>query len=518
MKLNENLGLNNSLKLIAKSSLIVLFGILLSKILTYFYRIVIAREFGAEVYGTFMLAFMIVGWLTAISSLGFYHGLLRYVSQYRGKKEIEKIKYSFKIVLFTTTTLSIFLGLLLLLFSDFIAIEIFNTITLSKYLKYFSLAVPLTVILLTFFSILRAYELVGWNSFFENILSAGLKLFLLVFLVFLGFKTNAIIFSFILSLAFVTLISYLFIKKNLIRVLTSSNLPKSEKVILRRDLFSYSWPLLFAGILSTILYWIDSFFIGVFKSSTEVGFYNAAIPIAMLLLVSSDMFMQLFLPLINKSYAQKDLPLIKNLSKQVGKWILIINLPIFILLLFFPGTFINLFFGEEYLVASSSLRILSVGVLFSSVFSISAQAINMLGKSKLYLLNMVLAATLNTFLNYFLVPLEKIFWIDNSLGINGAAISTSISLLFLYSLFSFQSYYFLRMFPVKRKIINILGAVTISTYVLFFLRGLAEINLTTLLLLSSFFFLLYFFLLVALNGLDKNDFYVIKSIKKKLFG
>ena len=54
--------INSGLKLIAKSSAIMFIGIFLSKVLTYLYRIIIARNYSPEIYGLFSLSIMIAGW------------------------------------------------------------------------------------------------------------------------------------------------------------------------------------------------------------------------------------------------------------------------------------------------------------------------------------------------------------------------------------------------------------------------------------------------------------------------
>ena len=59
--MENNNEFDSNLKLIAKSSVIVFAGIFLSKIFTYLYRIIIAREFGPEAYGLFSLALVISG-------------------------------------------------------------------------------------------------------------------------------------------------------------------------------------------------------------------------------------------------------------------------------------------------------------------------------------------------------------------------------------------------------------------------------------------------------------------------
>ena len=90
----ENKQFEKSLLLIVTSSSIFLIGLILSKIFSYVYQIIIARIFGPETFGLFYLSTMIVGLLGAFASLGLLEGLLRYISFYRGKKD----KYKFTLI------------------------------------------------------------------------------------------------------------------------------------------------------------------------------------------------------------------------------------------------------------------------------------------------------------------------------------------------------------------------------------------------------------------------------------
>ena len=67
----ENKDISSHLKVIAKTSLIVFVGLLVSKILTYLYRIIIARYFGPEIYGLFSLALTIVSLFIIIAFVVF---------------------------------------------------------------------------------------------------------------------------------------------------------------------------------------------------------------------------------------------------------------------------------------------------------------------------------------------------------------------------------------------------------------------------------------------------------------
>jgi O-antigen/teichoic acid export membrane protein len=507
---NSDMNLDQSLKLIAKSSVIVFTAIVLSKILTYVYRVIIARNFGPEVYGLFSLAIMVLGWFVVFSRLGLPEGLLRYIPFYRGKKQKDKIKYLSKKTLAVIFCISLILGIILFFLSSFIASNIFNSPDLTIFLKIFSFILPFYVLLDTLLVFILSYEKIIWHSFIFNVTQIAIRVLVLIFLIFFGFKANAVAFSYIAG-TFIAFLLAFYVSKFIIKeTFGKYKLSKKEKSQAFRSLFNYSWPLLFFGLIFSIFHWTDSFIIGIFLDVKFVGFYNAAVPIALLLTVTSQIFIQLFFPFITKKYSKdkKNLSVIKQLSKQVSKWIYIINLPVLILMLIFPGVFINLFFGSQYLIAENALRLLAIGALFNSVFVISNNLISMLGKSKIILMDIILAAIINLILNIILVQ---------SYGITGAAFATTISLIVLNLLFLIQAKHYLSVIPLRKNMIKITLITLIPTALLVFLRSqLGAVNLLSLILLGSLFGLAYIALLFLSKSLDKNDLLILNAVLKKI--
>jgi O-antigen/teichoic acid export membrane protein len=421
---------DNSLKLIVKSSFIVLIGLILSKIFTYAYKIIIARYYGPEIYGLFSLATMILGLFVVFSSLGLSEGLLRYIPLYRGRSEINKIKYILKFSLTILLFSSILFGIALFFLSEFISIHIFHNPPLIIFLKWFSFLVPVSIFLNILLSLIRAYEKISSYSFITNILQPTLSLVVVLFFIFLGLKTNAIIPSYVISLLIALLISFLICKYKLSDAFGRYLLTSKNKKRIAWDMFSYSWPLIFLSVLTSILVWTDSFMIGYFVNVLQVGDYNVATTFVNLLNFASSIMILLFYPLAVRAFSTNKKKLIKDLSQQIIKWVLIINLPILIIFILFPGAIINLFFGADYLVAENSLRILSLGAFIFSALVISKDLISMEGRSKTLLIDLLVISLLNFFLNLILIP---------KFGINGAAFSTSISLLILGLIFALQS-------------------------------------------------------------------------------
>ena len=501
--------LNSSLKLIAKTSLIVLIGLILSKLATYIYRIIIARYYGSEAYGQFSLGLMIFSIFIAIASLGLIEGIIRFIPIYRGKNENHKINYLIKFAL----SLSLFCGILasvILYFSaNSISLNIFHNAELAFYLKIFAITIPIFLIGNIYLYVLRAYEEIGSYSFILNILQNIVKLAFILLFILLGFKAgNAIVYSYSFGILAVLVASYLLCKYKIPTLFIDKTPTPLAKIKIRTELVSYSWPIIFLGIISNILYWIDSFSIGYFKSVNDVGLYNAAVPIAALFTIAPDIFMQLFFPVINKEYGRKNIDLIKSLSKQVTKWIFIIDLPLFFLVLLFPGAIINPLFGYEYLVASNSLRFLALGAFISSVLGVSYYLVSMAGKSKVILANTIVFSLVNLAINILLVP---------KYGMNGASIATMISGITGSLVILFLARKYTSIFSLDKSMLKIFAVSLIPLAIMFILRSMVS-GLLSLILTGVLFGLSYLLIIFLTKCLDKSDAMIISSVKNKLFG
>ena len=500
----EKAEINRTLKVIAKSSVIVFIAIFLSKLFTYIYRIIIARNFGPAEYGLFTLSIMITGWFIAFSSFGLNQGLVRFISIFRGKNEAHNIKYTFQSSLKVSIISSFIACAILLLFSDLIANSIFGEPELKSFLIFFSTVIPLTVILEIFLAVVLAYEDIGWYSFIHQILIGVIKIVLILVLLFAGFKLGAIFFSFIASMLGALVISIILLKKKYAFIFEKAIKQKDTKVL--KELYSYSWPLLFYGLVWQIFHWTDSFAIGLLKTATDVGLYNAAVPIAFLLTATSQIFMQLFFPIINKEHARKNDEVVSQLSKQVGKWIFMANLPVFLLLVFFPKQILNLLFGSEYLAASNSLILLGIGTIIFSVFSVSNRLIAMSGRSKIIMLDIIVVFIINLVLNFLLIP---------KFGIDGAALATMISFIILSLISMMQSMKYSSIIPLRKKMINLILAGAISSILLFYLSKLFSQTPIGSAILIIIFVLSYLFFAFVLRGFDQNDTMVLKAALKK---
>lgn len=514
---NKEGPIQTSLKLIAKSSFIVFIGIILSKIFGYLFRIIIARSFGPEIYGLFSLGMAISGFFVSVFGLGLAEGLLRYIPILRGKNKNKEVIYLINTTIKVYIVFGIIGTIISYLSSEIIANQLFHDPSLVPIIRIFSVSMLIYMLQSVFLVVIRSFERVSTYSFLYNILQNLLRVVLLSFFVLIGLKSNGnyVVLSFALSALIVLVVAYLIVKKSVIKEFNLSKYKKFPK--LRKEFFSYSWPIIFSSVIGLIFTWIDSFSLAYYKSSYEVGLYNAAIPIAMIITFIPDLFMQLFSPMITRMYAKKDYSLIEQISKQVTKWIFILILPFSIIILFFPGAALNILFGRDFLLAENALRILLITYLIYSVSSTLPNMITMLGKSRLILLNIVITSILNLVLNSIFIPMKTILFMDNSLGIVGAALATLISVFLLNLMLLIEIRLYFPFIPLRKKMINIGIIGLISLIILFYVKDLFESNLTSMILVSLLFFLVYIFLIFISKSFDENDIYIFKKIVRKLF-
>jgi len=509
--MTKNIGemseLNDGLMSLAKTSVIVFIGLFFTKLFTYLYRILVARHFGSEIYGLFSLSLIILGISVTFSSLGLGDGVIRFISLYRGKNEENKIRYVFSFSMKFTIYSGIVSAILLFFLAEFISINIFHNENLIIFIKVFSITLPFLLVLGVFLAVLRGFEEITWHSLTANIIQSSLKFVLLLLLILLGFDSNSVVYAYAIAIFLTFIFSYFICITQIPLIFTKYRLKKITKFHIRSSILSYSWPIMFSGMIVSIFYWTDSFLIGFFKNAIQVGHYNVVVPIVFFLLLAPDLFIQLFLPLVTKEYNKNNLEVIKELSKQVAKWVLIINLPIFIIIFTFPGVIINLLFGKEYLGVEMVLRILSIGGIFSSFTSILTSLISMIGKTKIILINLVSVSIVNFILNWFLIP---------KYGMVGAAISTTFSWILLSFILMFEVKKYTKIIILRRKMLIIILISLIPFFILFYLIDLFKINIITMILIVIVFLIIYIILMILTKSFDRNDILILKSIKNKI--
>lgn len=401
-------------KSLFKGGSIVFIGLVISKLFSLLYRVVVGRALGPEEYGVISVMLAVSSVIGALAYVGVPNGVQKYVSEYRGENSVERQVGVVRTGLIFVTIPSIITGLVLFILAPWISIEVFNEPRAIWPLRFIALILPLRAWRKILIKTTEAHEEMQYrvytNYFYRNIT----KVLLTVAAVYLGYGylSAAAAFAFAWGSAIVLAVYY----SNKVLPEIFDRRIKPEKYEYGK-LFHHSWPLFAAGLFASITGYIDTFMLQSFLGSEEVGLYNAAYPFAAALTFAGSAFGSIYLSNASKLYGEGKKDEMAQAYRLVVKWISLISMPMFMVLVAFPEAILQVF-GPEYTGMNNVLRVLAFGFLLSAVIGPVSKVIQAVDKTRYKLYLTLFIGSSNIVFNYILIPVY---------GIMGAAYATTLT-------------------------------------------------------------------------------------------
>ena len=487
---------NEEINHIAKGTTILLIGVFISKILTFIYRLIIAR-LGTEEYGLLSLGITILGFSSVIAILGMNIGITRYVAYYNHKNKKEEILGMIRSALKITSITSIILASLLFIFSNNIALSIFHNQKLSIIIKIIAFAIPFDVTRDIVLSATKGFQHMKYDVYSKNIVEGVSKIILTIILVYLGLSIVGATLAYTIAVVISTLFAFYYLEKKVFPFLNTKILAKNNTKAMMR----YSIPLLFGNVLFLIVLWTDTIMIGIFKTASDVGIYNSAVPLSQILYIFPIAIIPIFTTIMTKVYAKKKINLLKKLYSISTRWIIITNMLVSLLLIMFPQFILVTLFGKQYESAYQPLIILTIGYFIYFTTYTSQRLLMIINKTRLFTLNSLITALLNVVLNYILIPIY---------GINGAAYASlaSLAVFSLLNVVEVKKTLNINTFNMKHLMIIVYGI--ISAFLIKFISSL--INLPVILYIILL-IIIYLLILLITKSITKEDIKTIINLK-----
>lgn len=413
-----------------RGTTLIFIGLFLSKILGMANNIFLARYLHAHDFGIFLLGISIIEFLRSPLTLGTPSIIPKFVAEYKEKKQDNKVQDILSLSLGICCTLTILFSIITYSSAETISLKLFNEPELENLLKLFSFVLPVIVIFPILLSIYRGYEITKARLFFENLLLVILRILIFAILLVFGYKLKAASLSYVFAYVIVLLLVFAHLKKTLNKNIRFK-LYDNE---LSSPLFKLAWPLMFQSMIWIIYSKIDRIFIGIYLSSDQVGIYGAAISIAAILSMIPQSFSFLSLPIFSKMLVNNSTK-IYAYYKELTFIIFTIALPIFICLIIFSKEILIILYGSEYSTGAIPLMLISGGVFSMCMVGPAADALVAAGKTKAPLVSLFVGCLVNIILNILLIPMY---------GINGAALSTFISMITTRFILAIFNYYCLK--------------------------------------------------------------------------
>lgn len=408
-------------KIAAKGTIIIFLMTITFSFLGYLIRMVLTRKLSPEEYGLFYAVFTIVNLLWLFKHLGLNNALVKITSEFFAKKDWSGVKSTVYIVFIMESIIALFLTVIFILLSKFLAINYFKSISakwvLIILLLYFLIS-GITDVLVSFF--------LGWQkhtyyTLYYCLLNGLVLVFILFLPIHLGSLSPALAYllsSIILSIVY----GLLFIK---LFPLSQSHFSWSNNLVKKLILFSI--PMALTLVSNKIIGYVDILMLTYFRTLSEVGIYNVVLPTSQMLMTAGISVGAVLFPMASEFLSKGKLSEFANGLKIIYKYVFILIVPLGLLLFSFSEIILNIFFGEFYTQGILAMQILLVGTIFYTVGAININVLNGINKPGTVTLIVFIGMIVNVGLNLFIIPLY---------GINGAALATTVSYVLIFAISS----------------------------------------------------------------------------------
>jgi O-antigen/teichoic acid export membrane protein len=398
---------SNSFKKLISTSGINFFFRLFGLSTSFISSLVITRFFGVVTFGNYSLVFAISQLVSLFFTLGIPNTLIKIIGNknldiYEAKALLKKgIK---AVLLFSIIPIIIFyFG------ANFISLSIFGTTDLISYFLIVSFSIPLFIVHELFLYFFMANKKFMLYNLFMFVIPNGLFLLCLFFFYQLNLSNPYTFLAF--SVAITTTVLY--------ETATVFDLKpkKTYTSITTKELLKTASPLLFSGLFIYLLNYSNVIMLGILTDEAQVGIYNIAYKIGSIGFLIIVTISTIVTPKMASLYGHGNLADFKKLTHNATRLIAVLSTPIVLILIIFSKIILS-FWGPEVVAGSTTLVIVSIGVLFSAMAGNVDQILNMTNNQNILRNITLISFFINLGLSYLLIPLY---------GIEGAAFSSLLT-------------------------------------------------------------------------------------------
>lgn len=522
---------NNRRNLFIKGAITLGTAGLISRLMGFTYRIILPRVIGAEGVGLYQLAYPIYTTLLVVSTSGLPVALAKMISDKITKKEYKFAYKIFRVSLFLSMGIGLFLSLLMAVLAGPI-IDIFNWDPRSIYSIF---AITPAVFFVSMVATYRGFFQGLQNmvpTAFSQVIEQFFRIVTMVILVFLllpygiEFAAAGATFGAVVgAIAGLLVLLYIYYKKSkdIWKKIDQQNSETNFNFRkIAQDIISLAVPVTFGALILPLMSFIDAAIVPArlqiagFDNFMEL--YGQLAGMAMVLVHFPTIFTlslaKSLVPAISEAFALEDFALIKRRTESSFRLTILIALPSAVGLFALAEPLATVVFASPG--AAIPLRFVAWGVLFISIKQVTAAILQGMGKAVIPARNLFIGAIFNAFINYYLTALP-------SFGIRGAALGTVSG----FAIASFLNLYYTSKwtdfnFDWRRFILKPLIAVVVMFIVIsegfavvynIYSYFLADYSYTlTTFSMVMLGVLIYSFLLLLLNEIKYNDLILIPKV------
>ncbi len=491
---------------ISRHSAVFFAGTIFTTAAGYLFKIYLARVLGAEALGIYALGMTIVGLLGIFNALGLPYSAVRFVASYTATGKFDLLRgflvRSIALLLF----FNLLLGGAVLLIGPWVAVHIYHTPALNRYLGLFALIMIFGALTGFLGQVLTGYKDVARRTVITSFIGNPLTMVFTLGLVAAGLGLWGYIFAQAAS-AFVVIVLLGFAVWKLTP--RAARAFSGRLASIEKDVISFSAVVFAMDSLGFVMSQADKILIGFYLNARELGIYAMAAAMVAFVPTVLQSVNQIFSPTIADLHARGQGELLGRLFQILTKWILGLTLPLGCVIIVFARELMRIF-GPDFEAGWPILIIGTLGQLINCGVGSVGYLLLMSGQQRRLIRIQAVMAAVMVGLSLLLIPR----W-----GLTGAALAAAVTNAVSNVWYLHEVRSKLGLFPYNRGYFRLLpplgGSLCMLLLLRFALGGLPPWMTLAIDLVASY---LAFVVIALAVGLDEDDRLIARVLWSRVRG
>ena len=391
-------------KVSAKGSFHLLWGLVISTVISSVATIFVARLLGSDSYGLYGIVLITPTLIGVFRDWGITSAMVRCTAQYLSEDRASEVRSILVSGIIFEVILGMALSAVSFALSGYLAVNVFHRPEIASLIQIASISILAGGLINAASSAFTGIEKLELNSLML-ILQSIIKTATMIALVILGFGTSGAILGYTVAMVIAGLIGVALVWTQYKKLPKLGNYKLEIKAYIK-SMLSYGAPLSVSVIISGFQAQYYAFLLPIFYISDNVviGNYGIASTFVVLIAFFATPITIMLFPAFSKLNPQKDRGTLQNVFQYSVKYASLLVIPVAALVMCLSEPAVSTLFGQTYASAPLFLALLSLTYFFPAFGSLStSNLISSQGKTTFILYLTLLSAAIGLPLGYILI-------------------------------------------------------------------------------------------------------------------
>jgi O-antigen/teichoic acid export membrane protein len=382
-------------KVTATGGFHILWGLVISTVISSVGVIFVARLLGSDLYGLYGIVLAAPNLIMIFRDWGVNSAMIKFTAQYRAEDRAAEVRSILLSGLIFELSFGLVLTIVSFMLSGFLASTVFNRPSITPLIQIASLSILTNSLVTVAAAAFTGMEKMAFNSIMI-LCQSTIKTLLIIVLIILGLSISGAVIGFLIGSLIAGLVGLLFMRGIYNKLPKPPTFNMEVKAYLR-EMLKYGVPLSSSAILSGFLTLFYAFLLPIHyvTENSTIGNYGIAQNFVLLIGFFATPILTVLFPAFSKLDFRKDKEKLQNVYQFSIKYSSLLVIPVTVLVIVLSQPAINVLFGDAYAAASVFLSLLSLIYLYTSLGYLSNEnLISSQGETKLILKLTIITAAI----------------------------------------------------------------------------------------------------------------------------